>query len=619
MSSLQTRLSELITAIGADVKDLQDSSGPGFHGGATAIDYIFSTTTTDSDPGSGTLRLNNSTQTSATALYFNLLDINGFDVTNLLASAFGALNSSVKAIVRVYKTDDPKKFISFSGLTYTTATGYRKFRFATVLSSSGSSPIFADGDAVTLDIYRPGDTGNPGLAGATWYNEYYAETLTGPFGQAFTLDSLTPSSVTKMWISCQANDGSDNTLLLGILKSGDVLRIQHSTIAGRWIDFQLGTLTQHFDADPAIGYLEAEVTFLSFGTWTGITDFTAHAMMLSPIGNKGDKGDTGDPGEPGTSLIKATGAEVNTGTDDVKYVTAKGITDSNVAFLADIPAPPTVPVKATGTEIDTGTDDAKFATPKAIADSGVAYMGDLAAYVAKSLFDANTILAATTDDTPAALTMDASTILARLAAGDIVAATPAQLRTLLALVIGTNVQAWDADLDAIAALSATNDDVVQRKAGAWTNRTLAQLATDLALSKFVPLQPLNSAASAAATNLALNTWSAVSDPNFRAVVDLRGLTKLRFTARISGSLVAATKMRIQYHPDGNPAIASGDAGWAELATSAGSHTVATVFYTAELSVPSGAQIATCVIRAGLYSGDGAADPTMTGVLLNFYA
>ncbi len=53
--------------------------------------------------------------------------------------------------------------------------------------------------------------------------------------------------------------------------------------------------------------------------------------------------------------------------------------------------------------------------------------------VLKSLYDANTVLAANTDDTPAALTMGASTILARLAAGNIVAATPAQLKTLLGL------------------------------------------------------------------------------------------------------------------------------------------------------------------------------------------
>lgn len=44
-------------------------------------------------------------------------------------------------------------------------------------------------------------------------------------------------------------------------------------------------------------------------------------------------------------------------------------------------------------------------------------------------------------------------------------------------------QASSADLTAIAALTPTNDDVLQRKAGAWTNRTSAQLKTDLALTK----------------------------------------------------------------------------------------------------------------------------------------
>lgn len=44
-------------------------------------------------------------------------------------------------------------------------------------------------------------------------------------------------------------------------------------------------------------------------------------------------------------------------------------------------------------------------------------------------------------------------------------------------------QASDADLTAIAALSPTNDDIIQRKAGAWTNRTMAQVKTDLVLVK----------------------------------------------------------------------------------------------------------------------------------------
>lgn len=44
-------------------------------------------------------------------------------------------------------------------------------------------------------------------------------------------------------------------------------------------------------------------------------------------------------------------------------------------------------------------------------------------------------------------------------------------------------QPLDSDLTAIAALAPTNDDVMQRKAGAWVNRTPAQIKTDLALVK----------------------------------------------------------------------------------------------------------------------------------------
>lgn len=61
--------------------------------------------------------------------------------------------------------------------------------------------------------------------------------------------------------------------------------------------------------------------------------------------------------------VKATGAEVDTGTDDAKFVTAKAVADSSVAMTSDIP------VKASGAEINAGTDDAKFVTAKAITDS----------------------------------------------------------------------------------------------------------------------------------------------------------------------------------------------------------------------------------------------------------
>lgn len=44
-------------------------------------------------------------------------------------------------------------------------------------------------------------------------------------------------------------------------------------------------------------------------------------------------------------------------------------------------------------------------------------------------------------------------------------------------------QGSDQDLTDIAALTPSNDDVLQRKSGAWTNRSLSQLRTDLAIKK----------------------------------------------------------------------------------------------------------------------------------------
>lgn len=61
----------------------------------------------------------------------------------------------------------------------------------------------------------------------------------------------------------------------------------------------------------------------------------------------------------------------------------------------------------------------------------------------------------------------------------ITAANYAAMRTLLSLVVGTDVEAHDTDLTTIAGLSPANDDIIQRKSGAWTNRTVAQYITDL--------------------------------------------------------------------------------------------------------------------------------------------
>lgn len=95
------------------------------------------------------------------------------------------------------------------------------------------------------------------------------------------------------------------------------------------------------------------------------------------------------------------------------------------------------------------------------------------------------------------------------AGSDPVTLTQAQVTNLTTDLAGK--QPIDQDLTDIAALTPTNDDVLQRKAGAWTNRTIAQLKTDLAytaaglgaLATANNLSELTATASTARTNIGL--------------------------------------------------------------------------------------------------------------------
>lgn len=113
-------------------------------------------------------------------------------------------------------------------------------------------------------------------------------------------------------------------------------------------------------------------------------------------------------------------------------------------------------------------DEAEDASTKAYVDSAI--VAAVADTVLKALFDANTVLAATADNTPAALTVAEQTLVGRVTAGNVAALTATQVRTLLGLVIGTNVQAFDAQLAAVAGLTPAANQVIY-----WTSATAAAM------------------------------------------------------------------------------------------------------------------------------------------------
>jgi hypothetical protein len=101
----------------------------------------------------------------------------------------------------------------------------------------------------------------------------------------------------------------------------------------------------------------------------------------------------------------------------------------------------------------------------------------------------------------------------------------------------------------------------------------------------------------------------------RRIVDLRGITKFRMQGMLANGPSTANKLRVEYK---NSTDLTTTTGWSVLCTSAGTHANTTWFDTGELTMPVGADIVNCQLRAGIYDGNGVADPALQACVLSFY-
>ena len=223
---------------------------------AAGLTYAYSTTTTDSDPGSGIIRFNNGTLSSATAAYMDDTDANSVDVSTHLLTWDDSSTTSNRGTLKMVKSGTPSTYALYtiSGAS-TDASGYVKL----ALTHVASNGTFSNSDTVIIHNTRTGDTGSFS-SGAVDLN-----------GEKLTLDANANTSI---------HSDTDDQIDIEIAGADD-FRFTPNTFS------VLSGSTLTIDSGATID--------ASAGTATGFADFTAIAdgSVGSPsLANAGDD-DTG--------------------------------------------------------------------------------------------------------------------------------------------------------------------------------------------------------------------------------------------------------------------------------------------------------------------------------------
>jgi len=156
LGTMATQNANSVTITGGTISGITNISDTG-----NTLPFSFSTTITDSDPGSGVFRLDNATQNTSTNIYIDDEDSNAVDVSAFIQTLSGGNNpSSILGLVTLRKEFAPEVFLQFKVTGIINAAGYTKLA-VTNLSSSTANP-FSNSDNVLIDISLSGDKGDAG-------------------------------------------------------------------------------------------------------------------------------------------------------------------------------------------------------------------------------------------------------------------------------------------------------------------------------------------------------------------------------------------------------------------------------------------------------------------------
>jgi len=291
--------------------------------GGDSAQFTYSTTTTDADPGSGFIRFNNTTISSATIAYIDDAEANGTDVVAWVQSFDDVTgNATNRGRIRVSKANTLDTWHVFKvNAAITDASGYTKIPLS-YIDGAGS---LANNDKVFVSFVSSGEDGAiPG-----YFYKFATSTTDGdPGAGILRFDNGTYANVTEIYIDdADANGGATQA-------DTETWGSSTSTIKGfiHIVDINDRSTYARFKVTAAVsdasGYNKITVVHLaSNNTFSAADELSVH---FTRTGLKGDTGATGSTGPTGaTGDVSLAGTQTLTN----KTLTAPKINE-NVAVTS---------------------------------------------------------------------------------------------------------------------------------------------------------------------------------------------------------------------------------------------------------------------------------------------
>lgn len=307
------------------------ATGPtGSAGNKGGLQWTFTTSTLDSDPGEGFLAYNHATVSSVTQLYIDNSVQGGADATTWLDSFDDSTQSPRGHLLIQHRESTALNFALFAVTgAVVDGTGYRKVPVTYIASTSN----FIGGSPLALTFFRSGDAGSTGPTGATGstgaqgdkgglrYNFSTTITDSDPGQGVFRYNNGTIASVTQIFIDNLDVGGVDVSAFLDAwddstqLTARGYLVIKSNDNADATVNIWRisGAVTD------GTGYRKVAVTYVS-GALPGngeacTIEFSRSGdLATGPTGSTGLTGSAGPTGPTGvTGAAGATGPTGVTG------------------------------------------------------------------------------------------------------------------------------------------------------------------------------------------------------------------------------------------------------------------------------------------------------------------